>query len=229
MALILLVEDDRIITAALSRALTDAGHVVRPVGQAAEALRILTEEQPDLILLDLGLPDIDGTDALRMIRSVSDVPVVVATARRSETDIIHLLNSGADDYVTKPFSGGHILARISAVLRRYRRSAGEEGPATIIVGPLVISRRERRVAMNGEPIKLTRREYDVLTYLAERVGQVVSRRELMTEVWQQARIGEEQTIDVHISWLRRKLGETAAAPRLLHTVRGVGVMMVDPG
>ena len=227
MALILLVEDDRNITAALTRALSDAGHVVRPVGQATEALRILTEERPDLVILDLGLPDIDGTDALRMMRSVSEVPVIVATARRSEADIITLLSAGADDYVTKPFSGGHILARIAAVLRR-TRVAADTTPNTITVGELVISPRQRKASLHGNPLQLTRREFDVLTYLAERVGQVVSRRELLTEVWNQSRIGEEQTIDVHISWLRRKLGETAAAPRFLHTVRGVGVMMVDP-
>ncbi|RZU48673.1 DNA-binding response OmpR family regulator [Krasilnikovia cinnamomea] len=228
MALILLVEDDRIITAALRRTLTDAGHVVQAVSRAREALDILADHPPTLILLDLGLPDMDGTDALRMIRAVSDVPVVVATARKSENAIIHLLHAGADDYVTKPFSGEHILARIDAVLRRYGSSAADEG-STITVGPLVIARSERSVSMNGEPIKLTRREYDVLTYLAERVGHVVSRQELMTEVWRQPRIGEEQTIDVHLSWLRRKLGETAAEPRMLRTVRGVGVMMVDPG
>lgn len=227
MALILLVEDDRNITAAMVRALTDAGHVVRPVGQAAEALKILTEHRPDLVILDLGLPDIDGTDALRMMRSVSDVPVIVATARRSEADIITLLSSGADDYVTKPFSSGHILARIAAVLRR-TRVAVEQAPQVITVGELEINPRQRRVSLKGEPLQLTRREFDVLTYLAERVGQVVSRRELLTEVWNQTRIGEEQTIDVHISWLRRKLGETAASPRFLHTVRGVGVMMVVP-
>jgi DNA-binding response OmpR family regulator len=227
MALILLVEDDRYITAALTRALGDAGHVVHPVGQAAEALKILTDEQPDLVILDLGLPDIDGTDALRMMRTVSEVPVIVATARRSEADIITLLDAGADDYVTKPFSAGHILARISAVLRR-ARTAPDTIPNVITVGELVISPRQRQATLNGEPLQLTRREFDVLTYLAERVGQVVSRRELLTEVWNQARIGEEQTIDVHISWLRRKLGETAAAPRFLHTVRGVGVMMVQP-
>src|SRR3954471_16890175 len=227
MALILLVEDDRNISAALTRALTDAGHVVRPVGQAAEALKILTEERPDLVILDLGLPDIDGTDALRMMRSVSEVPVIVATARRSEADIITLLSAGADDYVTKPFSGGHILARIAAVLRR-TRVAADTTPNTITVGELEISPRQRRASLQGRPLQLTRREFDVLTYLAERVGQVVSRRELLTEVWNQSRIGEEQTIDVHISWLRRKLGETAAAPRFLHTVRGVGVMMVEP-
>ena len=227
MALILLVEDDRNITAALTRALTDAGHVVRPVGQATEALKILTEERPDLVILDLGLPDIDGTDALRMMRSVSDVPVIVATARRAEADIITLLSAGADDYVTKPFSGGHILARIEAVLRR-TRAAADTTPNTITVGELTISPRQRKASLHGKPLQLTRREFDVLTYLAERVGQVVSRRELLTEVWNQSRIGEEQTIDVHISWLRRKLGETAAAPRFLHTVRGVGVMMVEP-
>ena len=179
------------------------------------------------MILDLGLPDIDGADALRMMRSVSDVPVIVATARRSEGDIIRLLNDGADDYVTKPFSGGHILARISAVLRR-NRAAGDDGPAAISIGPLVINQRQRQATLDGTQLKLTRREFDVLTYLAERAGRVVSRRELMTEVWQQARVGEEQTIDVHISWLRRKLGETAAKPRFLHTVRGVGVMMVVP-
>ena len=227
MALILLVEDDRNITAALTRALSDAGHVVRPVGQATEALKILTEEGPDLVILDLGLPDIDGTDALRMMRTVSEVPVIVATARRSEADIISLLSAGADDYVTKPFSSGHILARISAVLRRTQATV-DKTPNVITVGDLEISPRQRRAVLHGEPLQLTRREFDVLTYLAERVGQVVSRRELLTEVWNQSRIGEEQTIDVHISWLRRKLGETAAQPRYLHTVRGVGVMMVDP-
>jgi len=113
------------------------------------------------------------------------------------------------------------------VLRR-TRVAADTTPNTITVGELVISPRQRKASLDGRPLQLTRREFDVLTYLAERVGQVVSRRELLTEVWNQSRIGEEQTIDVHISWLRRKLGETAAAPRFLHTVRGVGVMMVDP-
>ncbi|TCB95638.1 response regulator transcription factor [Micromonospora zingiberis] len=227
MAMILLVEDDRNIAAALTRALTDAGHVVRPAGHAAEALKIVTMERPNLVILDLGLPDIDGTDALRMIRSVSDVPVIVATARRSESDIISLLSAGADDYVTKPFSGGHILARIDAVLRRARPTANET-PKSITVGELTIHPRQRLAELGGQPLQLTRREFDVLAYLAERVGQVVSRRELMNEVWHQAQIGEEQTIDVHISWLRRKLGETAARPRFLRTIRGVGVMMVEP-
>src|ERR1700759_2662955 len=126
MALILLVEDDRNIAAALSRALTEAGHAVRPVGLAGQALKIVTEERPDLIILDLGLPDIDGTDALRMIRAVSDVPVIVATARRAERDIIQLLHAGADACVTKPFPAAHLLARIAAVLRRNRAPRVDE-------------------------------------------------------------------------------------------------------
>jgi DNA-binding response OmpR family regulator len=226
MAMILLVEDDRIVAAAMTRALVEAGHAVRAVQRAADALRIVTDDRPDLVILDLGLPDIDGADTLRMMRRVSDVPVIVATARRSELDIINLLNAGADDYVTKPFSGGHLLARISAVQRRGR--AGPDEVASITVGPLVIDLQRREVSLDGAPIRLTRREFDVLAYLAGRAGRVVSRRELLSQVWRQDRIGEEQTIDVHISWLRRKLGETAAQPRFLHTVRGVGVKLVEP-
>jgi DNA-binding response OmpR family regulator len=227
MAVILLIEDDRIISAALSRSLTDAGHLVRAAGTAVEALKMVNDDRPDLVILDLGLPDIDGADALRMMRSVSDVPVIVATARRGEGEIIKLLNLGADDYVTKPFSAGHILARVNAVLRR-NKPTPEQEHREIKVGGLVIEPHRRQATLDGAPLRLTRREFDVLQYLAERAGRVVSRRELMTQVWQQAHIGEEQTIDVHISWLRRKLGETAAQPRFLVTVRGVGVMMVEP-
>jgi DNA-binding response OmpR family regulator len=226
MAVILLIEDDRIIAAALSRSLTDAGHLVRAAGTAADALKMVNDDRPDLVILDLGLPDIDGADALRMMRSVSDVPVIVATARRGEGEIIKLLNLGADDYVTKPFSAGHILARVNAVLRRNKTP--EQEHRDIRVGGLVIQPHKRQATLDGATLRLTRREFDVLQYLAERAGRVVSRRELMTQVWQQAHIGEEQTIDVHISWLRRKLGETAAQPRFLVTVRGVGVMMVEP-
>jgi DNA-binding response OmpR family regulator len=227
MAVILLIEDDRIIAAALSRSLTDAGHLVRAAGTAADALKMVNDDRPDLVILDLGLPDIDGADALRMMRSVSDVPVIVATARRGEGEIIKLLNLGADDYVTKPFSAGHILARVNAVLRR-NKTTPEQEQREIKVGGLTIQPHKRQATLDGAPLRLTRREFDVLAYLAERAGRVVSRRELMTQVWQQAHIGEEQTIDDHISWLRRKLGETAARPRFLVTVRGVGVMMVEP-
>jgi DNA-binding response OmpR family regulator len=200
---------------------------VHPFGRASDALRVLTVERPDLVILDLGLPDIDGTEALRMIRAVSDVPVIIATARRAERDIITLLHAGADDYVTKPFSAAQLLARISAVLRRNRPQSIEELAPPIVVGALSISLDQHQATLDGRLLQLTRREFELLAYLAERVDRVVTRRELMTEVWRQPQFGEEQTIDVHISWLRRKLGETAARPRFLRTVRGVGVMMVS--
>ncbi|MBB5869051.1 DNA-binding response OmpR family regulator [Allocatelliglobosispora scoriae] len=227
MPLVLLVEDDPTVRAALTYALTDAGLAVRAVGSGLEALRVVTIQAPDLVVLDLGLPDIDGADALRMLRAICDVPVVVATARRQESDAIALLNAGADDYVTKPFSGAHLLARIGAVLRRGRAAPAAE--PVIHVGGLRLEPDQRAAWLDGEPLQLTRREFDLLSYLAARPGRVVTRRELVTEVWQQQPLkGADQTLDVHLSWLRRKLGESAAAPRFLRTVRGVGVMLVAP-
>jgi DNA-binding response OmpR family regulator len=226
MPLVLIIEDDSIIRDALSDALANAGYAVRAVDSAIAGLRELHHDLPDLVILDLGLPDLDGADALRMLRAVSDVPVIVATARRSELDAIRLLNAGADDYLTKPFSAAHVLARVSAVLRR-SRSAPKEA-AIVEIGPLRLDEAARSATLEGVPLTLTRKEYDVLAYLAARPGRVVTRRELFTEVWQQPFVGADQTLDVHLSWLRRKLGESAARPRLLRTVRGVGVMLVPP-
>jgi len=229
MPLVLLVEDDAAVRGALSHALVEAGYAVRPVGTALDAVREAAQQRPDVVILDLGLPDIDGADALRMLRAVYDMPIIIATARRGETEIIRLLNSGADDYVTKPFSAAHIVARISAVLRR-GRSAPDVAPARepILIAGLRLDPDQRAVTLDGVPLSLTRKEYDLLAYLASRAGRVVTRRELVNQVWRQPYVGAEQTLDVHISWLRRKLGETAAAPRFLHTVRGVGVMLVEP-
>lgn len=229
MPMVLLVEDDETVRGALTHALTDAGNAVRSVGRAFDALREISECEPDLVILDLGLPDLDGVDALRMLRAVCDVPVIVATARSGDTDVVSLLNAGADDYVTKPFSTSQLAARISAVLRR-----GRPKPTTparhdpIHIGALHINPDRRAARLGDRELGLTRKEFDLLLYLANQVGRVVSRRELITEVWQQPYIGAEQTIDVHISWLRRKLGESAANPRYLRTVRGVGVMLVAP-
>jgi DNA-binding response OmpR family regulator len=178
-----------------------------------------------VIVLDLGLPDLDGGQALKMIRAISAAPVIVATARDDESDIIRLLNDGADDYVVKPFSGELLAARVTAVLRR---AAQANAPLHFITaGGLRIDLTRREALLDGRLLELTRREFDLLAYLAARPGAVVSRRELLTEVWQQA-YGDDQTIDVHVSWLRRKLGETAARPRYLHTVRGVGVKLDEP-
>jgi DNA-binding response OmpR family regulator len=227
MPAVLLVEDDSIIRSALVKALTRAGHAVSSVGTAMEGLREVAQRRPDIVVLDLGLPDVDGAAALRMMRGDSDVPVIVATARSGEANVIRLLNAGADDYVIKPFSGEHLLARIAAVLRR----RGLTGPAPkqrLDIGPLSLDLAKRIARLDGVPLDLTRKEFDLLAYLAARPDQVVSRQELIEEVWRQPYRGAEQTVDVHVSWLRRKLGETAAEPRLLRVVRGVGIMLVTP-
>ncbi|ADD43673.1 response regulator transcription factor [Stackebrandtia nassauensis] len=226
MATVLLIEDDANVSAALTRALSKAGHHVRAESTALEALRKVTADPPDVVILDLGLPDLDGADALRMLRGVSNVPVIIASARRGETDIIKLLNAGADDYVTKPFSAAHLLARIAAVLRRHESSDTAKS-VLITVGPLSVDQSRHVAALDGNELELTRREFSLLTYLARHAGRVVSKQELVEQVWRQPYIGAEATVDVHVSWLRRKLGETAAKPRLLRTVRGVGIMLSD--
>jgi DNA-binding response OmpR family regulator len=226
MPTVLLVEDDSMIRAALVKALSNAGHVVSGVGTAMDALREVAVRPPDVVVLDLGLPDVDGASALRMMRGESDVPIIVATARAGENNIIRLLNAGADDYLTKPFSGEHLLARISAVLRR--RGSILVTPAAIDIGPLQIDMARRAVTLDGRSLDLNRKEFDLLAYLAARRDQLVTRQELVEEVWRQPYRGSEQTVDVHISWLRRKLGETAAKPRFLRVMRGVGIMLVDP-
>ncbi|KUH36370.1 two-component system response regulator [Streptomyces kanasensis] len=224
----LVVEDDQFVRSALIRHLADASHTVRSVGTALEALREVAHNRFDVVILDLGLPDLDGAEALKMLRGVTDVPVIIATARDDEAEIVRLLNDGADDYLTKPFSVEHLSARIAAILRRARGGAGETGPDTVLrVGGLAVDPLQRRAELDGHPLDLTRREFDLLAFLAGRPGVVVPRRELLAEVWQQA-YGDDQTIDVHLSWLRRKLGETAAAPRYLHTLRGVGVKLEPP-
>ncbi|SNT61325.1 DNA-binding response regulator, OmpR family, contains REC and winged-helix (wHTH) domain [Asanoa hainanensis] len=224
---LLLIEDDPAIRAPLLRALRDRGHAVAAATTAMDGLRAALDDRPDLVVLDLGLPDVDGAELLRMLRAVSRVPVIVATARDAETEIVRVLDAGADDYLVKPFTAAQLDARVRAVLRR----VGSPGTAdeTVVVGGLEIDPRSHGVRLDGEPIDLTPREFDLLHHLATRRGEVVTKRELMTEVWQIPYGGADKTVDVHLSWLRRKLGETAAAPRYLHTVRGVGVRLSAPG
>ena len=224
-AVVAFIEDDPRIRQAVVRALTELGHAVRAFDAGMPALEAIVAERPDVVVLDLGLPDIDGGQWLQLLRGVSDVPVIAATARDAEEDMIKTLNLGADDYVVKPFSGGQLDARIRAVLRR---SAGNGGDALIKVGELVIDVPARTVTLAGEEVTLTRKEFDVLAYLAGRAGEVVTKRELLADLWQQPWGGADKTVDVHLSWLRRKLGESAAEPRYLHTVRGVGVRLTAP-
>jgi DNA-binding response OmpR family regulator len=222
-AVLLLVEDDPRIRTALTRAMTERGHVVSSEPAGMRGLQRVLDDPPDLVVLDLGLPDLDGIQLLRMLRPVSRVPVIVATARDDDVATVAALDAGADDYVVKPFSAEQLDARIRAVLRR---SATDEPAAPLEVGDLVVDVRTRSAELAGTPLDLRPREFDLLAYLAARPGAVVSKRTLLAEVWQQPYGGADKTVDVHLSWLRRKLGETATEPRMLHTVRGVGVKLV---
>jgi DNA-binding response OmpR family regulator len=225
MASVFLVEDDPHIREAVARALEAKGHAVRSSGRALDALGEIMASAPDVVVLDLGLPDVDGSQLLRMLRGVTDVPVVVATARDDEGEIVRLLDAGADDYLVKPFSGEQLEARLRAVLRR--ATAAKESPV-IRVGGLTVDAAARRVTLDDAPVELTRKEFDLLHHLASKAGTVVTRRDLLADVWRQPAGTADKTLEVHLSWLRRKLGESAAEPRYLHTVRGVGIMLAAP-
>ncbi len=226
MSTVLVVEDDPGIRSALCRGLDERGHAVTVAPTGLAALELVVKAQPDVVLLDLGLPDIDGLQVLAMLRGLGDVPVIVITARDDDATIVEALDAGADDYVVKPFGLDQIAARMRAVMRR----GGSETstPATLVVGGLTIDPRARSVTLDGTPVELSRKEFDLLHALATRAGEVVPKRALLAEVWQQAYGGGDRTVDVHLSWLRRKLGESAAHPRYLQTVRGVGVRLVAP-
>ena len=225
MATILLIEDDVSIRSAITRALTDLGHVVSTSSTGMAGLESAVDLAPDVVLLDLGLPDIDGLQVLAMLRAVSEVPVIIITARDDDSDMVRALDSGADDYVVKPFGIEQVEARLRAVLRR-SGPAVAEGP--LVVGALTIDPLTRLVSLDGSPVDLSRKEFDLLLALAQRAGEVVTKRELLADVWRQTYGGGDRTVDVHLSWLRRKLGETAADPRYLHSVRGVGVRLAAP-
>ena len=227
MASLVIVEDDPRVRTALARALTQFGHTVLQAESGMAGLQLIVKEHPEVVVLDLGLPDVDGVELLRMVRPVSDAIVIVATARVAEEDIIRTLDAGADDYLCKPFSPEQLDARIRATLRRFGSAAGERA-RDLIVGELRIDPRGRTATVNGNPIDLTRKEFDVLHFLAQHAGDVVSKRELLAEVWRQPFFTTDKTVDVHISWLRRKLGETADKPRYLHSVRGVGIKLLAP-
>ncbi|WP_370248262.1 response regulator transcription factor [Nocardioides sp.] len=230
MAQVLVIEDDPRIRPLLVRALSERGHAVDSVSRGLDGLQRAVDTRPDLVLLDLGLPDLDGVQLLSMLRAVSDVPVIVATARDDDATLVRCLDGGADDYVTKPFTPVQVEARIRAVLRRMDGARGRGGARTVVeVGGLRLDVAGRRASLDDVELELSPREFDLLRHLAERPDEVVTKRELLVEVWQQPWGGSDKTVDVHLSWLRRKLGENAAAPRYLHTVRGVGVRLSAPG
>ena len=217
---VLVVEDEQSIAEPFVRALARNGFDAVVARTAAEAMRIARETEPDVVLLDLTLPDGDGRDVCRELRRESDVPIIMLTARGTETDRIVGLELGADDYVVKPFATDEVIARIRAVLRRYHRGATAAGPVT--VGDLRVDFAARRAWLAGEELRLTRKEFDLLARLASDAGHVVTREVLMSDVWDENWFGSTKTLDVHIAWLRKKLGEDPGAPRHIHTVRGVG-------
>jgi len=225
MTRVLVIEDDAAIGRLLRHSLTEAGNTVAVATDGTSGLTLAVQEQPDVVLLDLGLPDLDGRQVLRMLRAVSRVPVIVVTAQDDDRTVVEALDAGADDYLVKPFGGEQLAARIRAVLRR----AGTPGADRVVrLGGLEVDPAARQVRLDGSPIELARKEFDLLWLLASRPGEVVTKREMLAEVWGLPFGGGDRTVDVHLSWLRRKLGETAAAPRYLHTVRGVGMRLAPP-
>lgn len=217
---VLLVEDDDAIATSLISGLRSSGMNVRRVHRGEDALRA---ELPDVVLLDVGLPDIDGFEVCRRLRMVSQVPVIMLTARNEELDRVFGLDSGADDYVTKPFGLRELVARIRAVTRR--ASASDSGASlTIDVGPLHIDKSTRRSLLDGEELSLTAKEFDLLAHLAEQPGVVHRRTDILETVWDTNWYGPTKTLDAHVAALRKKLGDH----RWIHAVRGVGFRLESP-
>jgi two-component system, OmpR family, response regulator RegX3 len=219
---ILLVEDDQSIAASLRDGLQAAGHEVTHLSEGAGAVEIAIGH--DMVLLDLGLPDTDGRDVCRELRSRSAVPIIMLTARTDEFDRVVGLELGADDYVTKPFSFRELLARIRAVSRRTNETDSMSTNAAQQIGQLEIDRRTRRVQLDGQPVELTAKEFDLLAYLASDVGAVRTRTDILTSVWDAHWYGPTKTVDAHVASIRKKLGDSS----WITAVRGVGFRLEPP-
>jgi two-component system response regulator RegX3 len=226
------IEDEASISDPLRSALEREGFVVSLVTTGAEGVESVRRAEPDIVLLDLGLPDADGRDVCRAIRTTSQVPIIMLTARGLETDRVVGLELGADDYLVKPFSMAELVARIRAVLRRTgeraRAPAAAPAPAALEVGDVRIDPARYEASHAGAPLDLPRREFDLLHALMTNAGTVLARSRLMDEVWGVDWFGSTKTLDVHIAGLRRRLGDDAAEPRYIHTVRGVGFRFASP-
>jgi DNA-binding response OmpR family regulator len=224
---ILFVEDESSISEPFSQALKRAGFEPVVAGTAAQALDLAERLEPDLVLLDLRLPDGDGRDVCRKLRRTSDVPILMLTASGTETDRIIGLELGADDYVVKPFSSGEVISRIRAILRRAAWREPDP-PETARAGELELNFAARRATLGGEELKLPRKEFDLLAELVRHAGEVVSREDLMARVWDVNWFGSTKTLDVHVRSLRKKLGDDPANPTYIETVRGVGFRFIAP-
>ncbi|MBN1658561.1 MAG: response regulator transcription factor [Anaerolineae bacterium] len=220
---ILIVDDDALMRRSLAFNLEQAGYRPMTAADAERALDLARREPPDLVLLDIGLPGMDGLDALREFRSRADVPIIFLTARRRELDQALGLELGADDYVTKPFDLGVLLARIKAVLRRVERAMPAAAPpGRVEVGDLAVDPGAHVATLGGEELALAPREFALLHALALQAGQVVSTDDLLAQVWGAEYAGEPQVVYVHIRWLREKIEADPQNPERIVTVRGVG-------
>ncbi len=219
---ILLVEDERAITEPLAEALEREGFAPALAGSASEALEKAKTSAPDLVLLDIGLPDGSGLDVCRELRRRSDVPIIMLTARGSEADRVAGLELGADDYIVKPFSAREVMARVRAVLRRSSSVAGANDGEQIKIGDLTLDTARHEVTLDGSQLELSRKEFELLRALMEGAGSVITREALIEDVWDMNWFGSTKTLDVHVSGLRRKLDDDPKEPRFIHTVRGVG-------
>lgn len=225
---ILFVEDEDSISEPFTRSLERAGFDPVNARTAAAALELFDRINPDFILLDLSLPDGDGRDICVEIRRRSDVPILMLTARMTETDRVIGLELGADDYVVKPFSAREVISRIRAILRRSAATTREDDQPIEILD-LWADLPARKVRLAGRDLKLSRKEFDLLAELVRNAGRVLTREDLMADVWDVNWFGSTKTLDVHIRALRKKLGDDATDPRYIHTVRGVGFRFAEPG
>ncbi|HXF62142.1 MAG TPA: response regulator transcription factor [Caldilineaceae bacterium] len=224
---ILVVDDDRLMRRSLSATLGQAGYIALTAGSAEDALEAVRVQRPDLVLLDIGLPGMDGLEAIRSLRQVAPrLPVIFVTARRRELDEIVGLELGADDYITKPFDMDVLLAHVRAVLRRSHSAANDGASAPVTVGDLEIDPAAREARLAGRRLDLAPKEFDLLLLLARHAGRVLSPGEILETVWGPEWAGENQTLYVHVRWLREKIEEDPAHPRRLLTVRGSGYKLV---
>ena len=228
---VLVVDDERALADLVGSYLTRDGFEVSLAHDGQEAIDVARQVDPDVIVLDLGLPVIDGVEVCQMVRTFSDCYIVMLTARHEEIDKLIGLSVGADDYLTKPFSPRELLVRIQAMLRRPRAStaterSSQEAPPRVF-GTLSIDVPGREVHLDGELVTLTRTEFDVLDTLSGRPKLVFSRRQLIDAVWDHTWVGDEHLVDVHVAHLRKKLGDEPSAPRYVRTVRGIGYRMGD--
>ena len=224
MSKILVVEDDRNLLETIKYNLTKEGYEVFVAVDGAEALEVARKEKPDLIILDIMLPVIDGFEVCRILRKEMTVPIIMLTARTDETDRIMGLDTGADDYMTKPFSLRELLARIRALLRRAQISEVKlpEAQAILTMDDILIDLNRHQVKVKGKPVELTAKEYDLLVFLVQNESYVFSREQLLEKVWGYDFAGDTRTVDVHIRWLRQKIESDPANPKHLLTVRGTG-------